>query len=69
VFVLLTLAFVALAIGFLSERPAEFAKNSNAWIHIGGWVGLATALVAWYASFAGVMNATAKRVVFPTFPR
>ena len=69
VFFFLTLTFVALTIGFLSERPTEFAKNSNAWIHLGGWLGLVTALLAWYASLAGVMNATAKRVVFPTFPR
>ncbi len=36
---------------------------------LGGWLGLVTAAFAWYASLAGVMNATAKRVVFPTFPR
>jgi hypothetical protein len=69
VFVLLTLAFVALAIGFLSETVNEFIKNSNTWIHIGGWIGLATAAAAWYASFAGVTNATFKRVVLPTLPR
>jgi uncharacterized protein len=69
VFVLLTLAFVALAIGWLSESPATFEKNSDAWIHIGGWIGILTALAAWYASLAGVANATFKRVVFPTLPR
>ena len=36
---------------------------------IGGFLGLITAFVAWYASFAGVMNATAKRIVLPTWPR
>jgi succinate-acetate transporter protein len=69
VFVFLTLAFVALAIGWLSETPMQFSKNSDAWIHIGGWLGLITALLAWYASFAGVTNATFKRTVMPTFPR
>jgi succinate-acetate transporter protein len=69
VFALLTLTFLALTIGWFSETVAEFAKNSNAWIHVGGWLGLATALAAWYASFAGVTNATFKRVVFPTLPR
>ena len=44
VFVLLTLTFLALAIGWLSESLADFATNSNAWIHIGGWLGLLTAL-------------------------
>jgi hypothetical protein len=36
---------------------------------VGGWLGLATAVVAWYASLAGVFNATAKRAALPTFPR
>jgi uncharacterized protein len=69
VFVLLTLTFVALTIGWLTESPAVFEKNSNGWIHLGGWLGLLTALAAWYASFAGVTNATFKRTVVPTFPR
>jgi succinate-acetate transporter protein len=69
VFSLLTLTFVALAIGWLSENVTEFAKNGNLWIHIGGWLGLLTALAAWYASFAGVTNATFRRVVLPTYPR
>jgi uncharacterized protein len=69
VFVLLTLAFLALTIGFFSESVADFEANSNAWIHIGGWIGILTAIAAWYASFAGVVNSTFKRVVLPTFPR
>jgi succinate-acetate transporter protein len=69
VFVLLTLTFIALAIGWFSYNVADFTKNSSAWIHLGGWLGIVTALAAWYASFAGVTNATFKRVVLPTFPR
>jgi succinate-acetate transporter protein len=69
VFVLLTLTFLALTIGWFSESVADFEKNSNAWIHIGGWLGLLTALAAWYASFAGVTNATFRRTVMPTYPR
>ena len=69
VFALLTLTFLALTIGWFSESVTAFEKNSNAWIHIGGWLGLATALAAWYASFAGVVNATFKRDVMPTMPR
>jgi hypothetical protein len=69
VFVLLALTFLVLTIGWLTESPVEFLKNSNAWIHIGGWLGLVTALAAWYASFAVVTNATFKRVVMPVFPR
>jgi len=58
---LLFLTFLALTIG-------KFADSSG-WTKVGGWLGLMTAVVAWYGSLAGVMNATAKRVVFPTFPR
>jgi len=61
VFVLLTLTFVILAIGW-------YDGHSKGWIHFGGWVGLITALAAWYASFAGVTNATFKRIVLPVFP-
>jgi succinate-acetate transporter protein len=61
VFVMLTLTFVALTIGWLDNH------NSN-WIKVGGWLGLITAAVAWYASFAAVTNSTFKRVVLPVFP-
>ncbi|MGN6608350.1 MAG: acetate uptake transporter [Jatrophihabitans sp.] len=69
VFALLTLTFLALTIGWFAYSAKDFAANSSGWIHLGGWLGLVTAAAAWYASLAGVMNATAKRVVFPTFPR
>lgn len=35
--------------------------------NIGGYVGLLTAALAWYASFAGVTNATFKKTVLPVF--
>ena len=69
VFVLLTLTYIALTIGFFSESVLQFAKNSNAWIHIGGWLGILTAIAAWYTSFAVVSNSTFKRVLVPVFPR
>jgi succinate-acetate transporter protein len=69
VFVLLTLTFIALAIGWFSESAAAFEANSNVWIHIGGWLGILTAIAAWYTSFATVLNATFKRVTLPVFPR
>jgi succinate-acetate transporter protein len=37
--------------------------------HLGGWLGIATALAAWYASFAGVTAFTFKRPLLPTGPR
>ncbi len=60
VFVLLTLTFLFLAIGGLGGN-ANMTK-------VGGWLGLLTAVVAWYASFAAVTNATWKRSVLPTWP-
>lgn len=68
VFVLLTLTYIALVIGFLSESVVDFEKNSNFWINLGGWLGILTALAAWYASFAAVTNSTFKRVVLPVVP-
>ncbi|MDP9317696.1 MAG: acetate uptake transporter [Actinomycetota bacterium] len=61
VFALLTVTFFILAIG-------EFA-TSDGWTKLGGWVGILTALAAWYASFAGVTNFTFKKTVLPTAPR
>lgn len=64
VFVLLTLTFVALCLGaFAAEIP-----STSSWTKIGGWLGLATALAAWYASFAAVTNSTFNRTVMPTWP-
>jgi hypothetical protein len=60
VFVLLTLTFVLLAIG-------AFAA-SNGITHVGGYVGILTAIAAFYTSAAGVVNSTWKRQVLPTMP-
>jgi succinate-acetate transporter protein len=61
VFVLLTITFFVLAWG-------EFAESSG--LHnAGGWLGILTALAAWYASFAGVTAFTHKRALVPTAPR
>ena len=69
VFVLLTVTYVLLAIGFFAESATEFEANNNFWINAGGWLGIATAIAAWYASFAGVVAFTFKRPVLPTYPR
>ena len=61
VFLLLALTFLFLCIGAYGD--------SSGITKVGGWLGLITALAAWYASFAGVFNSTAKRDVMPTFPR
>ncbi|MCI4659359.1 hypothetical protein E3O44_16065 [Cryobacterium algoricola] len=57
VFALLTITFLALAIGAFTG----LGGISQA----GGWLGLATALAAWYGSAATVVNATWGRAVFP----
>jgi uncharacterized protein len=66
VFFLLALTFFALCIGAFVSNGAVIPDN---WTKLGGWLGLATALAAWYASFAAVTNSTFKRVVLPTGPR
>jgi succinate-acetate transporter protein len=60
VFIALTLTLLFLAIG-------EFAASETI-SHIGGYLGILTAIFAWYGSFATVMNATWKRVVLPVWP-
>jgi succinate-acetate transporter protein len=61
VFALLTLTFLGLAWG-------EFA-NSTGIHHFSGYLGLLTALAAWYASFAGVTAFTWGRQIAPVGPR
>jgi uncharacterized protein len=65
---LLFTLFSVLVVTFLFLTVGAFA-SAPALTHIGGYLGLLTAFVAWYASFAGVLNGTAKRVVMPTWPR
>jgi succinate-acetate transporter protein len=61
------LVFIALTLTFLFLAFGEFA-GSGALGHIGGYLGIITAILAWYGSFATVMNATWKRVVLPVWP-
>jgi succinate-acetate transporter protein len=61
VFVLLTLTFLVLGIGDLT--------TTDGITKLGGWIGILTALAAWYASFAGVTAFTFKRPLVPTAPR
>jgi succinate-acetate transporter protein len=60
VFIALTLTFAFLSIGnFSGSAPIT---------HIGGYLGIVTAVLAFYGSFAGVINSTFKRVVLPVRP-
>jgi len=57
VFVLLAATFFVLGIG-------DSGANEDI-VKIGGYLGIATAIAAWYASFAVVTNKTFGRVVMP----
>jgi succinate-acetate transporter protein len=60
VFFLLAVTFFLLGIGNANE--------TNGLVEAGGWFGLATAVAAWYASFAAVVNSTFGRIVLPVRP-
>jgi uncharacterized protein len=61
VFLTLQITEVMLAIGFFNE-----AHGKSAWMtHAGGWAGIVTAAVAWYASAALVVQGMAGRPVLP----
>ena len=60
VFLALTLTFVFLCIG-------NYAASTGM-VKTGGWLGLVTAVLAWYASFAGVTNSTFRKTVLPVIP-
>jgi uncharacterized protein len=60
VFVLLTATFILLAIGATGGDKTV--------THWGGYIGLATAAAAWYASFAAVVNSTFGHVILPVIP-
>ncbi len=66
VFLLLAITFIVLGIG--NSALAGTHSLTNGTIKLGGYFGLATAIVAWYASMAGVTNATWGRTVLPVFP-
>lgn len=61
VFVTLEATEILLAIGFFRLAHGQ----SPYMLHVGGWAGIATAAVAWYASAAGVVNGMAPRAVLP----
>jgi len=61
VFGLLFLTFLCLTIGFLS------GAGGASWIQIGGWLGIVTALAAWYLALSVVLSSV-KLVNLPTMP-
>jgi hypothetical protein len=57
VFALLTTTFLVLGTGDATENKSL--------VELGGYIGIATAIAAWYASFAAVTNDTFGRTVLP----
>jgi succinate-acetate transporter protein len=63
---LLTITFIILGIG--NSALAGTTNVTNGTIKLGGYIGLITAIAAWYASFAAVVNSTFGRTLLPVFP-
>jgi uncharacterized protein len=61
VFLTLQATEVALAIAYFHLAHG----GSDYILHVGGWLGVVTAAVAWYASAAGVLNGVAGKTVLP----
>jgi succinate-acetate transporter protein len=64
VFALLFLTFLSLTIGWLAGIGTG---TFTTWVGIGGWLGIVTALAAWYTALAGVL-ASVKLMNLPTIP-
>ena len=61
------LVFLLLAATFILLGAGNSGAHENV-IKWGGYVGIATAAAAWYASFAAVVNSTFTRTILPVVP-
>ena len=61
VFLFLFLTFLALSLGELGAGAV--------WGQIGGWLGIITALIAWYTALAGVLASSKSMFTLPVGPR
>ena len=66
VFLLLAITYILLGIG--NSALAGTTNVINGTIKLGGYIGIITAIAAWYASFAAVVNSTFARTIMPVFP-
>jgi uncharacterized protein len=62
---LLGLLFSVLSLTFIFLTAGAFSGIAGL-THIGGYLGLLTAAIAWYGTAAGVINSTWKRTVLPS---
>ncbi|HLI70286.1 MAG TPA: acetate uptake transporter [Ktedonobacteraceae bacterium] len=60
VFLFLTLTFLGLSISSFG--------GGDTWLHISGYVGVITAILAWYTAAAGMLASTNSPVQLPVFP-
>jgi len=66
VFLLLAITYIVLGIGNSALAGSGHAINGT--IKLGGYIGILTAIAAWYASFAAVLNSTFGKTILPTVP-
>jgi succinate-acetate transporter protein len=66
VFLLLAITFIVLGIG--NSALAGGTATINGTIKLGGYLGILTAIAAWYAAIAAVLESTFARTVLPVFP-
>jgi succinate-acetate transporter protein len=67
VFFLLFLTFLALTIGWFQGLPLV-GTSAMTWVNIGGWLGIITALAAWYTALSAVLASVNSAIRLPTFP-
>ena len=64
VFLLLFITYIFLAIGFFAN--AKFGEGATA---IGGWLGILTAIAAWYTALTGILRGVSGgKLALPVFP-
>lgn len=64
VFVLLFITYVVLAIGFINGTAP-----STGIIAVGGWIGVLTAIAAWYVALAGILRSVSGgKIALPIMP-
>ena len=66
VFLLLAITFIVLGIG--NSALAGGTSTINGTVKLGGYLGILTAIAAWYTAIAAVLESTFARTVLPVFP-
>ena len=66
VFILLLLTFALLTLGEWTTKAT--ATGPDGWTKLGGWLGVVTAIAAWYTAMAGILEGVSGgAVMLPTF--